>query len=131
MEETHQTHVASVNKKGFAHLRSEFTIRVPITLKTKDLQNYHVLFFVYTPWDMQKVHSQITEAMVEQEPSRYSFLPICFAKVSLLNSHFEILGGSSKELHLPLHKYTPKKYIYEQLDSEVEALGGSLLSVTP
>lgn len=80
---------------------------------------------------MQKVHSQITEAMVESEPNRYTFLPVCFAKVPLLSSQYMILGGNDKEILLPMHKYTPKKYIYEQLDSDTEALGGSLISLTP
>jgi hypothetical protein len=58
-------------------------------------------------------------------------MPLCFAKIPLLSAQNVILGGSNKDILVPLYKYTPKKYIYEQLDSDTEALGGSLLSVTP
>ena len=38
------------------------------------------MFFVYIPIDNDKIHSYITEHMVEAEPERYIFLPVMFAK---------------------------------------------------
>ena len=68
------------------HFRNEFYLRVPIAFKIRDLQNFRLVFFVYVPTDSEKVHSKITEAMIEQEPGRYTFYPFYFAKVSLLDS---------------------------------------------
>lgn len=87
-------------------------MRIPITLKTRDLNNYRLLFFVYIPNDNDKVHSQITEAMVEQEPMRYTFYPFYFAKLPLL-SREGVIGGSSKDQGLSLMKFSPKKYLAE------------------
>lgn len=67
-------------KTNVASFRSELNLRVPTPHKTTDLKNYRLLFFVYIPIDNDKIHSYITEHMVEAEPERYIFLPVMFAK---------------------------------------------------
>jgi hypothetical protein len=95
-----------------ANYRSEFFLKVPTVHKTKDLSNYKLLFFVYVPQDNEKVHFPVTEFMVEQEPMRYNFYPIQFARLPLLQGS-SIIGGRDKDLNLSLMKYTPKKYLHE------------------
>lgn len=70
---------------------------MPITLKTKDLGNYKLVFFIYVPHDNNKVHIKITEMMAEQEPQRYLFYPVYFAKLSLLDSSKACIVGSDKK----------------------------------
>jgi hypothetical protein len=41
---------------------------VPITLKTKDLANYKLVYMVYIASDVEKKESRISEAMVEENP---------------------------------------------------------------
>lgn len=65
MSESYQTEINSLNKKGIVNFRNEFNLRVPITLKTKDLSNYKLVFFIYVPHDNNKVHIKITEMMAE------------------------------------------------------------------
>lgn len=64
MEESFQTQISTI-KKGVVNFRSECFLRVPRISKTKDLHNYKLIFFVYSPVDNDKVHQKITEEMVE------------------------------------------------------------------
>lgn len=53
---------------------------MPITLKSKDLVNYKLVFVVYVAWDSEKKVKKITEQMVEENPLRYTFYPYYFAR---------------------------------------------------
>ncbi len=111
-DESHQTPIATL-KKGVANFRSEFFLRVPITLKTKDLANYKLVYMVYIASDVEKKESRISEAMVEENPFQFIFVPAYFAKQQLIDKKSGLIIGDDKqkEIQIQLMKFNPSKYL--------------------
>jgi len=77
--QSYQSHVV-ISKKNHSFFRQEFYVRVPVTLKTKDLANYKLVFVVYIPQDAERKITKITESLIDEKPTRFQFVPIFFAK---------------------------------------------------
>lgn len=128
LEETIQSPIATLNKKGAAIFKKEFTLKILNLLKTKDLNNFKLMFFVFAPNDKEMVHTRITEQMVDAEPNRYLFYPLYFGKLSLLDKATGYLHANytSREISVPLMKFNPSKYLQDQINSTNETVGASL-----
>lgn len=100
-DESHQTPIASV-KKQVVNFRSEFNLRVPITLKTKDLANYKLVYMVYIASDVEKKENKISEMMVEENPLQYIFVPAFFAKQPLIDKKTGLIIGDDKHKEIQI-----------------------------
>lgn len=109
-------------KKGVCNFRSEFNVRVPITLKSKDLVNYKLVFVVYVSQDTEKKIKKISEQMVEENPLRFTFVPYYFARKTLWDKTTNCLvgGNSHRDDYLQLMRFNPSKSLQEQLDTNTQ-----------
>lgn len=57
--------MATLNKKGAAIFKKEFSMKILNLHRTKDLNNFKLMFFVFAPNDKEMVHTRITEQMID------------------------------------------------------------------